>query len=524
MKLIMKKNQILNLALFVLAIAVFLWFSEKYMYFTYDDSFIIYRYADNLANGYGFSWNYDGIPEAGFTSYLHTILVAGGIKLGFDPIPFGNAVTIFSGIITIFVVGLIVREFTDRKFEYYFLSSLVLGFLPVFGIHAISGMETIMFVMFFTLSAYSYLAFLRTNKRKHLAILVSLIVITSFTRYEGALLCIGIIVHQIFNNVALKNPIDYKKIGIFCIPIIFLVGVVMWNYSQFEQFLPNPFFMKSTTEVSDLFRNSHSIATALVLMIAHLLLIAISFKEIIKNPKSSYFIIQIVVVLIPFLFIAQWGNFQHRYYMHIFPLIISLSIFSFYIIKPKIIQGQKHPKFIIAIVLLLLVSYTLPTNWEVTAFADNFSNAIEASHIKIGKILGAHDDLKHNTIATVIDAGAVPYYSKWKVYDYTFNDRYTTQNGFSADYFYQQNPVIITLTLNSIHHPTLPFNQDDLAHFEDRIIESLQKRGDPWVLHPKFENYEIIASYPSIMIIVEKEFARQNPQLMQELIDNSSHT
>jgi len=131
----MNKNQILNLAILVLAIGVFLVFSLKYMNFTYDDSFIIYRYSDNLANGYGFSWNYDGKPEFGFTSYLHTILVAGGIQLGFDPVTFSKLTTIFSGIITIIVVGLIVREFTERKFEYYFLSSLVLGFLQIILLH-----------------------------------------------------------------------------------------------------------------------------------------------------------------------------------------------------------------------------------------------------------------------------------------------------------------------------------------------------------------------------------------------------
>jgi hypothetical protein len=117
----MIKSQIINLGLLSLAIGVFLMFSFKYMHFTYDDSFIIYRYAENLANGYGFSWNYNGIPEFGFTSYLHTILIASGIKLGFDPIPFGNTITVISGIITIIVVGFIVREFTERKFEYYFL-------------------------------------------------------------------------------------------------------------------------------------------------------------------------------------------------------------------------------------------------------------------------------------------------------------------------------------------------------------------------------------------------------------------
>ncbi len=110
----MTRNQILNLAILVSGIGVFLMFSLKYMNFTYDDSFIIYRYAENLANGHGFSWNYDGIPEFGFTSYLHTILIASGIKLGFDPLPFSKILTTFFGVITIIVVGFFVRELTER--------------------------------------------------------------------------------------------------------------------------------------------------------------------------------------------------------------------------------------------------------------------------------------------------------------------------------------------------------------------------------------------------------------------------
>jgi len=516
----MNKNQIFNLAILVLAIGVFLMFSLKYMNFTYDDSFIIYRYSDNLANGHGFSWNYDGKPEFGFTSYFHTLLVAGGMKLGFDPLLFSKTLTIFSGIVTLVVVGFIVREFTERKFKYYFLSSLVLGFLPHFGLHAISGMETIMFVMFFVITTYSYLVFLRTNKKKHLAILLVLIILTTFTRYEGALLSIGIILHQFYNSLILKNSTNFKKIAIFCIPIIFLIGILVLNNSYQGQFLPNPFFMKNTTELSDLVRNSYFISFVLVLMIAHILLIVLNFKEIIKNPKSSYFLIQIIVMLVPFLFVSQWGNFQYRYYFHVIPLIISLSIFSFYLIKPKIIQGQKHPKFIIIIILIVLVSYNFSSNWEVRSFTEDFTNTMESTQIKIGKILGKYDDLKHNTIATVIDAGAIPYFSKWQVYDYTFNDRYTIQNGFTADYFYQQNPVIITLN----HHSAYP--QDDLVHLEDNIIKYYQnKQGDgekAWISHPEFDNFELIASYPKILIFVEKEFASQNPQLIQELIDNAS--
>jgi hypothetical protein len=143
---------------------------------------------------------------------------------------------------------------------------------------------------------------------------------------------------------------------------------------------------------------------------------------------------------------------------------------------------------------------------------------LEKSHITIRNFLGNYDHLKHNTIATVVDSGTVPFYCDWNVYDFTLNDSYYTKHGFSADYFYKQKPIMLTLNFPNT------YTSDDLIYFKDKIIESLKIRGEPWVLHPEFENFKILTVYPNILIFVEKEFASQNPQLMQELIDNSSHT
>ena len=70
---------LLNLGFFAIAIIVFVLLCGEYMYFTIDDSFIFYRYSDNMASGFPFSFNYNDVPEFGFTSYLYTIIVALGI-------------------------------------------------------------------------------------------------------------------------------------------------------------------------------------------------------------------------------------------------------------------------------------------------------------------------------------------------------------------------------------------------------------------------------------------------------------
>jgi hypothetical protein len=50
-----------------------------------DDAFISFRYADNLVHGRGLVWN-PGERVEGFTNFLWTLVLAGAIRLGLDPV------------------------------------------------------------------------------------------------------------------------------------------------------------------------------------------------------------------------------------------------------------------------------------------------------------------------------------------------------------------------------------------------------------------------------------------------------
>ncbi|MGK3997776.1 hypothetical protein [Sorangium sp. So ce1024] len=52
--------------------------------FTIDDAYISYRYARNLARGLGLVYN-EGERIEGYTNFLWTVLLAGGVTIGLDP-------------------------------------------------------------------------------------------------------------------------------------------------------------------------------------------------------------------------------------------------------------------------------------------------------------------------------------------------------------------------------------------------------------------------------------------------------
>lgn len=520
-KLFMQKETAINFSILVMAVIAFLVLSLKYAHFTIDDAFIAFRYSENLAQGFGFSWNYDQTQEFGFTSYLHIILVAAGIIGGFDPVIFSKILTIIAGLVTIVTVGFVLKEITNNQFKFYFIPSLALAMMPYFALHAIAGLETTLFISLFTLSVYSYLRFLKRNDQFNLALSIIFVIFSTFTRYEGILLAFGIIIHQFYLRLALSQNWNFKAFVIFLIPIAFFISLIAWNYYNFGQPLPNPFYVKKSTELSDIVRNIYQLAGVFAFVIPYVLLVLLYLKKNLKNPQTSYLVVLMVVVIVPFLFINQWMNYFFRYYFHVIPIILSLSIFSLYNIKDKLIVGR-YTVATYVLVILLLVSYNLPTNAEARAMADAQSNIMENSHIKIGKILEKYKELKDNTIGIAVDAGAIPYYSKWKAYDYTLNDIYVVQHGFDADRFYSFEPKIMIINMGATGYP-----QESLPSLESEIIKGLSKyhplgHVDEIVTHPKFKDYQLVTSYSKILIFVEKDFVKENPDLINDLINNST--
>jgi hypothetical protein len=100
-EVIVKKTSILSLGnfsvlLFVFGIILFMLYASYFdhgPYSIYDDSFISYRYADNLVHGSGLVFNPNERVE-GYTNFLWTVLLAAGISLGADVIWFSKIISV----------------------------------------------------------------------------------------------------------------------------------------------------------------------------------------------------------------------------------------------------------------------------------------------------------------------------------------------------------------------------------------------------------------------------------------------
>ena len=179
----------------------------------------------------------------------------------------------------------------------------------------------------------------------------------------------------------------------------------------------------------------------------------------------------------------------------------------------------RYSKLSIAVVLIFLITFNLTSSSDVTKYTFYQAQGLETTHITIGKILGKYEELSHNTIATVPDAGAIPYFSKWQTYDYVLNDKITIQKGFSVERFYDTNPKFI------FFYSTGNKNFESMEIVKQNFIDenSVAATGhhDEIVNSEKFKNYDLIAVYPKMFVFVEKEFSLENPNLINELKESS---
>ena len=510
----------LNLSFLFLALIIFSINIYDIKNFIVDDTFIGARYADNLASGYGFSWNYDNHHVFGFSNYLSIVLIALGIKFGFDPVILSKIISVIASAISIIIVGYLVKLVTDNNFKYYFITSILFAVIPEGWLHAISGMETTLFMMLVILSSYFYIAFLK--KKNVVYPLIIFLILSIFSRYEGLLFTIGIIMHQLYLRLGLKklSP-GLRNIMFLVIPFVFIICLLLWNNYYFGQILPNPFYVKSSKTVYDIIVNGYYIFRFLVFLSPFVILSIINIKNNIKNVTTSYFIIQTIIFIIPYFFISQIMNYNHRFYFPISPLIIVLGITSFLIIKQKF-QSESKLLIVTSITIAFLILYPLNSYSEIKETAYSVATNLEKAHISIGKTLGSFSELKNNVLAVLHDAGAIPYYSHWKTFDYVLNDNYSAKHGFDVKYFYEQNPSVIVMTF--VQKPSI--YKIDSTPKEDIIKYLIELQHNPNLVKilsdPNFKNYRLISVYEyainyNLYVFVREDLVTDYPELITAL-------
>lgn len=121
------------------------WNMWRVQRFTVDDSYISFRYARNLADGLGLVYN-PGERIEGYTNFLWTVLLAGGLKVGIDPHITAKVLGAGAAIATLVVVYRLADRLSPLRTLPCVATWLLASSAPFTG-YAVFGLETSLFAL-----------------------------------------------------------------------------------------------------------------------------------------------------------------------------------------------------------------------------------------------------------------------------------------------------------------------------------------------------------------------------------------
>ena len=212
-----------------------------------DDSFISFRYAKNLLNGFGLVFNQNEFVE-GYTNFLWTILIYIGMLFQLDPIHTSIVLGLFFYILTLSLLLKTSSVLYNSKFfkNSYFLpfSFFSLSLQTHSQIYATGGLETSMF-SFLLLTGSVFI--LLHDIDLHIFIGNFFLTLACLTRPD-ALLFYGII-----NLYILFSKIQFGKYSNSLLRILFIqfpflvlyIPYFLWKFNYYGYIFPNTFYAKS---------------------------------------------------------------------------------------------------------------------------------------------------------------------------------------------------------------------------------------------------------------------------------------
>ena len=213
-------------------------------YSLFDDAMVSMRYAENLAQGHGLSWNADGEPVEGYTNFLWVIYMS-----LFHLLPIAKSkISLFvqiSGALFLLANLIFVKKVSEQIIggnPFYSLSAVLLTafYLPLNN-WSLQGMEVGLLVLIVSASIWLALKGLESG---------------DFSVWPYALLGVGILVRPdmaliyliVWLGLILGNRTQRSKNVLVGLAIFFLLllGQTAFRFWYYHDALPNTYYLKMT--------------------------------------------------------------------------------------------------------------------------------------------------------------------------------------------------------------------------------------------------------------------------------------
>ena len=408
-------------------LTLFAWINR----FVQDDAFISFRYARNLVDGFGLVWN-PGERVEGYTNFLWTLIIAGGLKMGL-PAP-ETAVTV--GLL-LFPVSLILIYFISKKVVDDKWQSLLVVVLTgtnyTFSCYATGGLETQLQACLVLVASFIVIgANVWTRKR---ALLLSLVfALGLMTRLDYAVFACVLGLTALFVEVRSgKIRLSLLTIDLavcLILPVVVIVGFwLTWKFWYYGDILPNTYYVKAfhlmsvKTGVKYIY---HFLAS--YCLFPFFLLMAVPAAWVLLRVRSSMLPFTGMVALWVIYIVNVGGCFmEFRLLVPVIPFIMLFLVWMFY--DSGLISG---PFRFVCVTTVLVGSVMHMATYRCTSVGVESISDLKSDvspWVRIGQEFGAvlH---KSGLVISTTAAGAIPYYSGLITIDeHGLNDKWVAKYG-----------------------------------------------------------------------------------------------
>jgi hypothetical protein len=231
----------------VVIISFYIWHCLYWIATAVDDAYITFRYARNLIDGLGLVYNAGEYVE-GYSNFLWLLMVAAGMKLGFDPIIVAKILGAASGAGAILCSFWLFGIFTVKRWSLFALiAPALLAVNSYFCSWSVAGLETSFFAFLLILSLA---LFFREESKGH-PISAYIFSLVCLTRPEGfAYFAVFIATDWILWFLSQRSRKKFQLIPtphhkwFYGIVLVTVASLTVFRLVYFDSLLPNTFHAK----------------------------------------------------------------------------------------------------------------------------------------------------------------------------------------------------------------------------------------------------------------------------------------
>lgn len=399
----------------------------RYWAFTIDDAFISLRYAQHLVEGKGLVFNV-GERVEGFTNFSWTLLGAGILGVGLEPITGLKCVGLICALITVWFCLLIFRHFEPQRPAFLWLLAFLVAGAPCTVVWAVGGLETMLFAALLSITVYLYLI---DKTVAGWPLWPAVCALATMTRPEGLLAFPIIAVHR----VVTLNGKWRKELGRVIIIFLIMFGpFFLWRVAYYGDVLPNTYYAKVAGKgLESTLKGSRYLLEFMRSYCGPVALVLLGWAAMVRrNNRSPIILLALVVAyfITPLKLGADWMP-QFRYLAPYWPLAAVTITLGAVRISDMLAESRsgKHRRWTRRVTCALIAgSFALSFAYQVILAYDPghprygcygisvlYHTRATERFIAAGQMLARI--VKPGETLAAFAVGAIPYYTDLPTYD-----------------------------------------------------------------------------------------------------------